>query len=310
MLDPTKVERGMFRRDEIDYALIPAVNQSTLKYMLKSPLHFEHARATSKKPTAPMRLGTVAHTAVLEPARMAAEYIVYRAGVEVELVNEKTGIAYPATSKTATMNGKVWDAFEAQAAALNLTVIKEGELEAATLMQRAVRGNALARRYLASGTPEMILVWRDALTGLLCKARLDWVSTSVPDVMAELKTAADIAPWSFGKVYGKNGYHMQAAFYEDGYKAVTGRTLYSKCIAVENTEPHDVVVFDLAQVVDAGREDYRKLLNRVAECMAAGKWPGQAPDAEVPLELPMWMTEGDDDHTITGLGLEGFATDE
>lgn len=281
---------GIYPRGELDYAAIPAINQSTLKRIAKSPLHMRHAVLNPIRSTGSMRLGTVAHTAVLELDRLDGEYAVYGAGIEVVLPDGTL-----ATSKTAVMNGKVWEAFEALHTAAGRTIIKQPELEAALAVRKAVHSHKLATRYLDVGRAEQILVWRDEKTGLLCKARLDWLSDSVRDLMVELKTSPDISRRVFSSQFAKMQYDVQTAFYTMGYEAITGRTLYSKCIAVENTAPYDVIVYNLSEVVDRGKEIAREYLDAYAKCRNAGVWPGQSPDEEVVLQLPFWRRGEDED---------------
>lgn len=281
------MEPGIYRRGEVDYGAIEAVNQSTLKAIARSPLHYQHLLEHGRTATDTMRLGSVAHTAVLEPERLERDYAVW------------TGEG----GKTDRFAGKAYEAF--CAANADRTIIKQGDLDAALRIQRAVRAHKPAQRYLARGQAELTLVWRDKRTGILCKGRLDWLSSAVADVMVDLKTARDVSQWSFEAAFAKREYDVQTAFYADGYETITGRALYGKCIAVENVEPHDVVVYDLAEVIDTGREIYREYLATLAECRASGSWPGQCPSAERVLHLPKWrdMSE-DEDSDLTALDLE------
>jgi hypothetical protein len=282
---------GIYTREQIpDYTSIVAVNQSVLKHIGKSPLHMKYRASGNAKPTTSMRLGTTAHTAILEPDRLESDFAIYKAGITVTLPDGKTGV-----SNTDVMNGKVWDTFREYHTALGHHIIKQPELDSALRVRKAVFSNRDARRYLDMGQAERILVWRDERTGLLCKARLDWISQSVRDVLVELKTAADVSPRAFASNFAKLQYDVQTAWYIMGHEAITGRTLYPKAIAVENAEPHDVVVYDLAEVVDRGKELAREYLDLYAKCRNAGEWPGQGADGEKVLTLPFWRRGLDDD---------------
>jgi hypothetical protein len=284
-----RLSPGLYTREQLavlgtSYFEIEAVNQTLLKTIGKSPLHYVHRRTSDQPTTAPMRLGSAAHTAVLEPDRFMLDFAVY---------------THPDPEKKTRRAGN--DYTEFCAANAHRTILVPKEYEAAQRISRAVRGSKLAMRYLRAGTPEVTMVWADARTSVLCKARIDWLSTSVADVMAELKTAADVGEWSFSSAFAKREYDVQTAFYADGYKALTGRELYSKCIAVESTEPHDVVVYDLAEVVDVGRELYAGYLDRLIECTRANQWPGQGTQ-EITLHLPRWRDP--EDNELADLDLE------
>lgn len=285
---------GIYTRVEVSeaqYRAIDAINQSTLKAIAKSPLHYQHALRFGVKETGAMRLGTVAHAAVLEPEIIGRRFAVW---------------VPPPEAKTDNFTGKEFKLFREASEAQGRSVIKQRELDEAYQIAEAIRSHKMAKRYLARGSAEVVLIWIDKATGLLCKARLDWVSLSVPDVMLELKTTGDVAQWVFSGRFAKMQYDVQTAFYSDGYETLTGRPLYAKCAAVESSEPHDVIVYDLAEVVDVGREMYRGYMAKLAECRAASAWPGQAPDAELALTLPKWRDPSDDED-LTGLGLEGMS---
>lgn len=278
---------GLYTRGEIsfeEYKLINAVNQSSLKVIAKSPLHYQHRLENDLDETQPMRLGSVAHCACLELPKLNSRYRVWAPR------DEHTG-----ELKKDDFRGTEYLQFATLAALEKKTVIKQRELDAGMRIRGAMWRNRLAERYLKKGIPEVVMIWRDAVTGVLCKARLDWLSLSVPDVIVELKTARDVGPWAFSSAFAKAGYDVQAAFYHDGYVACTGRAPGGKCIAIENVEPHDTVVYDLAEVIDPGREIYRKYLERLVECRKAGEWYGQAETAEQVLRLPKWRDPFDDE---------------
>lgn len=276
----------LYKRGEVDYASIDAVNFSTLKFMQKSPLHYRFACDNPRPATGPMRLGTAAHTAVLEPVRFLSDYAVFE----------------PEEGKKPRRGTAAWEAFAAANDGKEL--LKQPEFDAAMRMRDAVRSNVEAMRYLKRGDAEVTLVWQDKETGVWLKGRVDFLSLSVPDVIADLKTARDVSPWAFQSAYAKLQYHMQAAMYADGLEAITGRAAYHKCIAVESADPHDVVVYDvIGEPLELGRETYRDLLNKLVECRKNDEWPGTSAGAEVSLRLPAWAVPDESDD-LADLGLE------
>lgn len=284
---------GIYTRGEIsleEYDAIPAVNQSTLKAIAKSPLHYRHRVDHGLATTPPMRLGALAHCAVLEYDRLSSRYRVYE----------------PPEGKTERFSGKAYESFVEAERAIGREVIKQRELDAAIRIRNAVNADKLATRYLKRGVAEVVLIWSDVATGILCKARLDWLSLSVPDVIVEFKTARDVGPWAFSAAFARAGYDVQASFYHDGYLACTGRAPGGKCIAIENVEPHDTVVYDCNEVIDTGREIYRDYLEKLAACRRDEVWPGQGGDAEQILRLPKWRDPSFDDGAdpFADLGLE------
>lgn len=279
---------GVFRHSYPEYAALDAVNFSTLKYLSWSPLHYRFACDHPRPSTAPMRLGTATHMAILEPARFDRKYVVYE----------------PEVGDSSRRGTKAWEAFAD--AHKGQVILKQPEYDAATRMRDAVRSSPEAMRYLRKGDAEVTLVWQDKETGLWLKGRVDWISQSVADVIADLKTAGDVRPWAFQSAYARMQYHAQAAMYGDGLEAITGRPSYHKCVAIESVEPHDVVVYDvIGEPLEQGREAYRGWLTQLVECRQKDEWPGLSPGAELSLRLPAWAVPDESDLGDLGeLGVE------
>ncbi len=267
-----------------EYRALPAMNISLLKELRRSPLHFRHAMTHSKS-SAAMALGTAAHCATLEPERFAHDFVVWDRRTD-------SGRAAPRT-------GKAWEAFVAEAGAR--TVLTADEYGLTVEMAAAVRTDAVAAKYLEHGEPEVSMTW--TLDGRPCKGRVDWM-TVMDDgpVIVGLKTARDCRPFVFGSAAARLGYHLQWAWYFDGYVASTGKTPRMVEIVVESDAPHAVVVYDIPpDVIDQGRDEYQELLRQLAICERDNVWPGPA-ETELVLSLPSWVYGSEDD--INDLELE------
>lgn len=275
---------GIYHLSREEYEAIDAVRFSHLKHMAKSPLHFRAAVTGHVKPGKSMRLGSLAHCLVLEPERYDDLFAVYE---------------HP-EGKKAVFKGQNYDTFAA--ANPGKTIIKADELNHASSIAHAILTYGPARRYLDKIETELSLVWRDEKTGLLCKALIDGLSHSVSNVIVELKSTTKVDPWNFRKQYADMLYHVQAAWYGMGYRALTDLQAYQKCFAVEAEQPHDVIVYDCAEVIDVGESTARELLDKVATCRLARKWPGQAGETEQSLTLPKYLE--DDEEELDSVGLE------
>ncbi len=275
--------------DFASYAKIEAVNWSSLKEMGKSPMHYQHCLANARKDTGAMALGRAVHTAVFEPDRFLMEYALF---------------------KGARRAGKDWDAFKD--AHNGQTILKVDEYKKCLAIRDAVRGHAVAAAYLADGQAEQTITWLDKATGLKCKGRYDWYSRSkgAPGsrgTLVDLKTTRDVSAHRFAAQVARLGYHAQLAFYADGLSEYAGHDVRVVIIAVESEAPYDVAVYHLdADVLYAGREEYRDLLNKVKGCRELGAWPGRF-STEQSLELPAWVFGNedliaDDDGIVFGKG--------
>jgi exodeoxyribonuclease VIII len=269
-------------RDEYDR--IPALNITRLKEMRRSPQHYRYRLETPKE-SAPMTLGLATHVAVLEPERFAKSYAVWTNRTDAGAMSPR--------------RGKVWEEF----CALNASrsIITADEERSAQDIAVAVRFNENAMRYLASGDSEVTMQWD--VQGRPAKGRIDWFTMvdGEPTIVG-LKTARDCRHFQFGAQCAKLGYHLQFAFYSDGYYEITSKIPKMVEIVVESEAPHAVAVYRIPNdVIEQGREEYAKLLEDLANCEEADEWPGPQL-AEEDLTLPSWAYERGED--ISDLGLE------
>ena len=142
-----------------------------------------------------------------------------------------------------------------------------------------------------------MLTWTDRETGLACKSRLDWLSSSQPAVL-DLKFTADIDARRFGWTAARLGYHLQAAFYVMGAAANGLGELPFVIAAVQADPPHDVAIYQVDEdAMWAGEKECRRLLRMVAECRASGRWPGRYQGEQV-LRLPAWAFGDENDDAL------------
>lgn len=275
------------------YAEIDAVNISRLKGIERSPQHYLWL-AANKVESKPLTLGKAAHVAVLEPERFNTDFVIWD-----KLTKNGSGNIAP-------QSGDQWEKFKALYPDKSILTIEERD--AAMAIQKAVRAEPTAMRYLEQGDPEVSMEWDlSAEWGLpvrRCKARADWLTRIDGErYVVGLKTTVDCRDHPFGAACARYGYALQWAFYHDGYKAITGIAPRMKEIVVEPKAPHAVMVYNVIEdVLLEGRDRYLELLKILAECEATGKWPGPGGDTEHNVTLPTWYYGQQDD--LNDLGLE------
>lgn len=161
-----------------------------------------------------------------------------------------------------------------------------------TAMVEAVWAHPFANALLSGeGTPEASLFARDPQTGVMLRARLDWL----PDrrtgrlLLADYKTCRSAQQDDFMKAAVNYGYHQQLPFY-----AMIARLLGLaddvKClfVAQENTPPYLVNVIQLPVTAQRiGDHLNRKAIDLYAQCAATDTWPGYSDDVVIG-ELPYW----------------------
>lgn len=246
------------------YHALDAIGKSDLDMIARSPLHWKNRE---RKETAAMRIGSAVHCAVLESARFALDYVT-APEVNRSKASKEELVAFEA----------------ANAGRITLSV------EEAVLCGRialAVHEHPRANAYLRSGLPEVSALWSDAEFNIRCRARFDFVT---PDgLLIDLKTTQDASASEFARSCAKFRYHVQSAWYQDGYLAATGDLpLGFVFIAVEKTPPFAVALYELdAKAVDYGRLLARRDLARYANARELDVWTGYASDVQE-LALPRW----------------------
>jgi hypothetical protein len=242
-----------------------AVNWSTLKAMGISPLAYDYLLAHPREDSDVFALGRAFHAATLEPGTFDDRF------VACEIRRDARTKAYQ----------------DFLAGVGDRTVMKVDDLAMAQAMAAACRRDPASDPLLAAdGIVETRIFWTDSATGIDCAGTPDKV---LPGLLLDLKSARDISEHSMTRSVASLGYHAQLAFYLDGLAALGTPIDRVVIIACEKAPPHDVGVFALdLSAIDAGRTYYRSLLRRLAECRAAGRWPGRYDGLPQPLTLPPW----------------------
>lgn len=307
-----------------EYCAAPGINQSKLKDIARTPKFFwsqhldpERAEKADKKH---FRQGRQIHAAVLEPERFDEEFVpaldpkdhphALRTLDEFKRHLKLIGVELSSKAKrddyvTAMIeNGAarlVWDFIESEFDVQNVgkTIIHKAEHEQALAVRDAVLAHPVAKEIFREGEAELSMFWTDAETGLPCKARVDWLMKSDlgdPAAIVDPKTTEDAGPGEFRRSIYNFDYHVQAAFYLDGFSAVTGKPQPLDAFifaALEKVAPYDLAFYCAdAEMIEIGRREYRKRLKLYAECLKTNNWPG-LPEEIQAISLPPWALKGE-----------------
>lgn len=267
------------------YDAIDAVNFSSLKHILVSPLHYqdylkqqleEKDEKQEEEELVRFATGTLTHGKVLEGKDLITEFA-------IKPKKDSTGRAM----SFATTEGKLWKAQQVK------PILTQAQADAARFMSDAVAKDKQAAAILKHCT-EREVITQGEIAGVKCKALLDcWGrDTDQLVVIPDLKTTLDASPDGFAKKCANLDYDMQCHFYRvlkaDEMKM---ESLPSWLwIAVENSRPWAVQCYSPdTDAVMSGRRKVEQALTRLRVARESNNWPAYGGGIKV-LSLPKWAT--------------------
>lgn len=250
----------------IYHAHSSSISKSGLDLIARSPAHYRFA--APREETRPMLIGSATHCAILEPAQYASRYLVVREAEDRRC--------------------KAWNAAMKESPGAEERMLTGPEGLRIETMAGAVRSNPhIAELINAGGRSELSVFAKDPETGVAVRIRIDWLTDDLRAM--DLKTTQDLRNDAFVRSVWDYRYHVQQAFYSDVFEWATGEKLRDWQFAViESTAPHVSSLVRLPpDLLHAGRIEYRRDLNRYAECLAKDQWPGPQPEPFT-LDLTPW----------------------
>lgn len=262
-----------------------ACSFSRLSKMRQSAAHCLQS-FTGNERTPAMILGDAIHLAVLQP----------------ELFDEKYAIAGPCTGTTAkgepcrNMGSTEWGDAGWRCGThrpkddqpVSRDVLSEEEWAKCQGTRDSILAHGYAGRLIeCEGPRELSIVWRDPETDTLCKGRVDKYAPEVATI-ADLKSTMNARRDEFNRKIFTFGYYLQAPMYLDGMAAVGLPCKHFVLLPVEKSPPFACAAYRVMDdVVQAGREHVRELMQQYAACLDTGHWPGYS-DVVEDIDLPTW----------------------
>ncbi len=277
----SKAEVRKLTSDE--YHATPDVGNSMLSTFRRSRREY-HARYVAKtiepEKSDPMKLGTVAHAAILEP------HIIERVCLEIPV---------DVLAKNGAKSTNAYKAF-AEENADRILLTKE-QLAQVRGMFEAVYKNPMARRLLeADGPTEQSIFWSCRDTGLARKCRPDkqpLINGRRYEV--DVKTCIDSSERGFATAIARFGYQRQRPYYRHGVKALHGVDVASAFIVVQSAPPYVCRPYDLDERATAyGEATVHDDLVALADCIERDDWREPGEEEVTTLSLPTWVYYQDD----------------
>ncbi|WP_407904858.1 exodeoxyribonuclease VIII [Escherichia coli] len=256
-----------------NYHAGPGVSKSQLDDIADTPALYlwrKNAPVDTTK-TKTLDLGTAFHCRVLEPEEFSNRFIVA-----------------PEFNRRTNSGKEEEKAFLRECASTGKTVITAEEGRKIELMYQSVMALPLGQWLVESaGHAESSIYWEDPETAILCRCRPDKIIPEFHWIM-DVKTTADIQ--RFKTAYYDYRYHVQDAFYSDGYEAQFGvQPTFVFLVASTTIEcgRYPVEIFMMGEEAKlAGQQEYHRNLRTLSDCLNTDEWP-----AIKTLSLPRWAKE-------------------
>lgn len=247
---------------------VPTLSSSLARLMLtRSPRHAWHAsprlnpdHQSDDRKT--FDIGRAAHRAVLGKGEA---YV----AIPDELLSDDGGIR--------SKDAKAW---VADARAQGLTPLKAAEVDAIGVMADAIRERLTARGITIDPARSELTALAE-VDGVMCRAMLDHVPADPRLPIIDIKTTTSAAPDGLARTVASWGYEVQAAHYQEVWKAATGEDRKMLFVFVEKEAPHEVVCAHLldspgndADWMADARGKAAEARRMWAECLRDNDWPG------------------------------------
>lgn len=259
-------------------------NASGLKQMLRSPAHFKHwaENPDDDKSSPALDFGRAFHCATLEPDVFASTYVVLPDDAPQRPTVAMLNAAKPSDSSRERIAW--WERFNADA--VGKLILSAADYDRAQRMADSIRSHPVAAGLLVGGDREVTFRWQDEDTGIACKARADLYLPG--EYLMDVKTCRDASHEGFARAVASYQYALQQAHYLSGIRHCGDTIRWFVFLAIESTEPFvcQPHVLDV-QAEQLGESLRVKAMNRQAECLQSGRWPGYS-DQLNELSLPAW----------------------
>jgi exodeoxyribonuclease VIII len=264
------------------------ISKSGLDVINRSPYHYWAKYLNPNRPPEPRKkafiIGSITNDVLLQPHLLDEQYVIVPADAPRRPSALQINAKKPSPETLAATEW--WDAFNTQTN--GRTVVEADDYDRAARMCESIHDFAATHLLLSDGEAEKTILFDEPETGTACKCRPDWISSD--GFLLDLKTTTDASPDAFGRSALSYRYHVQAAFYSDGFYFATGN--YPKAfifLVVEKEYPFAVACYYAEpRTIELGHAAYMRNLQTYAECLQTGVWPGYSDQIE-PLKIPEYI---------------------
>lgn len=263
------------------YHKMPALSNSGLKTLLNCPAKYYYKYLSGEheiKEKPAQKIGKAAHCYILEGREKFEQiywvnpYSNYNKDEKVKLLIE--GFGYDITVKNNPVSVINEFLLESTGIEPKEILLSNSELNQIVAMARTIRNDKKANKALSQeGESELSLFWQDEDTGVWLKCRPDFMPYDCINFF-DYKTSDTADPRKFLSSFINYGYHIQAAMYEMGIKAVTGCNIENFYFIVQEKEaPYITQLFNPEKTYMLyGQKAVHNGIQKYLECKEKGIW--------------------------------------
>lgn len=265
------------------YHRLPALSNSGLKTLLNCPAKYYYKYLSGEyelKEKPYFKIGKAAHKYILEGREEFEKEYWHNPYSEMkkdELIEFLKTFGYDDSIKkylVADLMQLVLEKAEIEPKAIHLTA---SELNQIVCMAKSINADTKCKNALSQeGESELSIFWQDDKTGQWLKCRPDFLPYDCKNI-PDYKTAESANPETFFSTFIKYGYHVQAAMYRMGIKAVTGIDVENFFFIVQEKEaPYITQIFNPAtdHIITWGEKAIYAGIEKYLECKEKDLWEG------------------------------------
>lgn len=273
------MKAGIYKNTELSneaYHADPAIGSSGLNLFSECPaLYYTKYLDPEREPSpksAALEFGSAAHLSLLEPELFDKEYAVAPEDIEKKTV-------------------KAWKDFEKENK--DKTCILWKDFKRITRMTAAIKSHDLANAALSNGVAECSFFAEDEVTGLMMKARPDYLAriSGYGTILVDYKTTGISLQTTAQSRHAFNLHRQIQASHHKAVAELSNKLKIDEVIYVVQMieAPYLIRVFRMPQeAIQIGDDQRRVYLDQMKQCFDDGIWPDYPHEIE-DYTIPRWM---------------------